>query len=150
MGLLLEARLALQADDLPGARAGAEGAERGARRHSWSGLQSHALSLLADVEARDGQPGRASLLARRALRLYEADGDRLGQGACLMTLANADWERGQLPQAIESFRRALALFREEGEVLRQANCLLALGSACLLYTSPSPRDLSTSRMPSSA
>ena len=25
-----------------------------------------------------------------------------------------------------------------------------LGDACLLYTSPSPRDLSTSRMPSSA
>ena len=25
-----------------------------------------------------------------------------------------------------------------------------LGAACLLYTSPSPRDLSTSRMPSSA
>ena len=31
-------------------------------------------------------------------------------------------------------------------------CLLATGiiHACLLYTSPSPRDLSTSRMPSSA
>ena len=28
--------------------------------------------------------------------------------------------------------------------------LWALFSACLLYTSPSPRDLSTSRMPSSA
>ena len=28
--------------------------------------------------------------------------------------------------------------------------LLAKGKACLLYTSPSPRDLSTSRMPSSA
>ena len=27
---------------------------------------------------------------------------------------------------------------------------IALGKACLLYTSPSPRDLSTSRMPSSA
>ena len=27
---------------------------------------------------------------------------------------------------------------------------LAAGYACLLYTSPSPRDLSTSRMPSSA
>ena len=26
----------------------------------------------------------------------------------------------------------------------------AIGSGCLLYTSPSPRDLSTSRMPSSA
>ena len=29
-------------------------------------------------------------------------------------------------------------------------CLAALLEACLLYTSPSPRDLSTSRMPSSA
>ena len=28
--------------------------------------------------------------------------------------------------------------------------LLTLGTGCLLYTSPSPRDLSTSRMPSSA
>ena len=28
--------------------------------------------------------------------------------------------------------------------------LLAIGDICLLYTSPSPRDLSTSRMPSSA
>ena len=27
---------------------------------------------------------------------------------------------------------------------------LAVNSSCLLYTSPSPRDLSTSRMPSSA
>ena len=32
---------------------------------------------------------------------------------------------------------------------RQAPILAAVG-ACLLYTSPSPRDLSTSRMPSSA
>ena len=31
-----------------------------------------------------------------------------------------------------------------------AVALKAAGSACLLYTSPSPRDLSTSRMPSSA
>ena len=35
---------------------------------------------------------------------------------------------------------------------RGANQLaaVAMGLACLLYTSPSPRDLSTSRMPSSA
>ena len=31
-----------------------------------------------------------------------------------------------------------------------ARVMIALGGACLLYTSPSPRDLSTSRMPSSA
>ena len=35
--------------------------------------------------------------------------------------------------------------RVEGEVPSALN-----GSFCLLYTSPSPRDLSTSRMPSSA
>ena len=38
----------------------------------------------------------------------------------------------------ESFRRAIA------------NSFDLLNDACLLYTSPSPRDLSTSRMPSSA
>ena len=30
------------------------------------------------------------------------------------------------------------------------NDMVLIGTACLLYTSPSPRDLSTSRMPSSA
>ena len=30
------------------------------------------------------------------------------------------------------------------------NCIAGLLDVCLLYTSPSPRDLSTSRMPSSA
>ena len=34
-------------------------------------------------------------------------------------------------------------------VFEQASGFLDIG-ACLLYTSPSPRDLSTSRMPSSA
>ena len=36
--------------------------------------------------------------------------------------------------------------------LREANILLSMHhpNVCLLYTSPSPRDLSTSRMPSSA
>ena len=36
------------------------------------------------------------------------------------------------------------------KLLRQCRSLYALAQDCLLYTSPSPRDLSTSRMPSSA
>jgi len=36
------------------------------------------------------------------------------------------------------------------EALKREHALSALFSYCLLYTSPSPRDLSTSRMPSSA
>ena len=39
-----------------------------------------------------------------------------------------------------------------GALLKALNCIanLGLNMSCLLYTSPSPRDLSTSRMPSSA
>ena len=35
-------------------------------------------------------------------------------------------------------------------VLRQAGWVVLLASTCLLYTSPSPRDATLSRMPSSA
>ena len=39
----------------------------------------------------------------------------------------------------------------ETEDLKQiTNAVIEIMSSCLLYTSPSPRDLSTSRMPSSA
>ena len=56
----------------------------------------------------------------------------------------------------------LAVFGESGSINKAAVVLQALytraeagreiapGDICLLYTSPSPRDLSTSRMPSSA
>ena len=37
-----------------------------------------------------------------------------------------------------------------GQEASAAGACLALDKDCLLYTSPSPRDLSTSRMPSSA
>ena len=38
------------------------------------------------------------------------------------------------------------------DIPQDTQCILVLGGdgTCLLYTSPSPRDLSTSRMPSSA
>ena len=37
-----------------------------------------------------------------------------------------------------------------GQVARSGEEAVAAARTCLLYTSPSPRDLSTSRMPSSA
>ena len=42
------------------------------------------------------------------------------------------------------------IFGPEGEVLIANGEIYNHTSLCLLYTSPSPRDLSTSRMPSSA
>ena len=40
----------------------------------------------------------------------------------------------------------ISICNKAGQVISWASA----GKACLLYTSPSPRDLSTSRMPSSA
>ena len=55
----------------------------------------------------------------------------------------------------EGARRLIAVLSEHG--LTAATCesltaglVAATITTCLLYTSPSPRDLSTSRMPSSA
>ena len=44
---------------------------------------------------------------------------------------------------------AMELEFKEQEILKVEHCINTTKS-CLLYTSPSPRDLSTSRMPSSA
>ena len=60
------------------------------------------------------------------------------------------------PTRSELFPRAFALEANPCEkrrgflVLPSASCSATRSRACLLYTSPSPRDLSTSRMPSSA
>ena len=40
--------------------------------------------------------------------------------------------------------------KERRKRKREIETVLETGRSCLLYTSPSPRDLSTSRMPSSA
>ena len=54
----------------------------------------------------------------------------------------------------DCFAIMLAINSPELEVLGittvQGNVPVERGYSCLLYTSPSPRDLSTSRMPSSA
>ena len=51
----------------------------------------------------------------------------------------------------EYFRRKLMAWKDE--ILRESRSTISNlqeDMGCLLYTSPSPRDLSTSRMPSSA
>ena len=50
-------------------------------------------------------------------------------------------------EQIEKIRTAITEFTVEGDLRRSVSTNI---KSCLLYTSPSPRDLSTSRMPSSA
>ena len=42
------------------------------------------------------------------------------------------------------------IFQDAGCIVGVNNASFEVSKGCLLYTSPSPRDLSTSRMPSSA
>ena len=54
------------------------------------------------------------------------------------------YNEDEVDQFLDLVEDALAQLQDENEDLQ------AQVSDCLLYTSPSPRDLSTSRMPSSA
>ena len=51
---------------------------------------------------------------------------------------------------IKSFKDYEVMYKESIEKPKEFFTKMALENLCLLYTSPSPRDLSTSRMPSSA
>ena len=66
------------------------------------------------------------------------------QGDCFPMIANSDGKMvvGQFGSFIVPFLEVYDAEIEEGDII--------LTNDCLLYTSPSPRDLSTSRMPSSA
>ena len=98
------------------------------------------MSLLAQAQEEKSQEQRDE-----ALRLNE-------EGLQLL-------QTGRFREALEKFEQALVLVREirerqgEGVILNSiARVYKNLGKYkdCLLYTSPSPRDISGSRMPSSA
>ena len=74
------------------------------------------------------------------LKIAIAIGDRAGQGRAYGSLGNAYNSLGAFRKAIEYHEKCLKIGIEIGDRAHD----------CLLYTSPSPRDLSTSRMPSSA
>ena len=68
---------------------------------------------------------------------------------CLDKLLTA-LEEEHIPGATILDSRGMAQQLEGHDELRFLGSLRMLMNPCLLYTSPSPRDLSTSRMPSSA
>ena len=48
------------------------------------------------------------------------------------------------------YKNEVELILKYRDMSQMSDCEIAIDNVCLLYTSPSPRDLSTSRMPSSA
>ena len=102
--------------------------------------------LLADIEASEPGPGTAAI--------FDFDGTIIAGYSATVFLQDA-LTRGELkPNELYELTRAMTGF---GLGNMGFSALMAVHaqylegrSDCLLYTSPSPRDLSTSRMPSSA
>ena len=67
--------------------------------------------------------------------------------AKILFLSYNDLPEQKIIKKKENFRSSI--IDREGDILAKSVRITNLG-ICLLYTSPSPRDLSTSRMPSSA
>ena len=79
-------------------------------------------------------------------RLHLAHADRLRDGT-------GETDRTLLNDALHAFNGALSLNRELGVAwlgLARTQRMMGDLETCLLYTSPSPRDATLSRMPSSA
>ena len=60
---------------------------------------------------------------------------------------NLKEKEDQIPK---EFKQLAKDFADKGFITTSLDNLVNWARTCLLYTSPSPRDLSTSRMPSSA
>ena len=64
--------------------------------------------------------------------------------------AASDVYKRQQQEQEKKFLKKIDFFKMESDFLRQVYLELNQGDDCLLYTSPSPRDRTRSRMPSSA
>ena len=87
-------------------------------------------------------------LDRQKLDIYKADDPRANSPVIVFTHGGS-WSEGNK----DIYKFLAEGFTSEGFDIFVPNYRLypnALYPHCLLYTSPSPRDLSTSRMPSSA
>ena len=72
-------------------------------------------------------------------------------GLSVPSVWDLDYEGGQLIIEHLDGRPLIDVLNDESTTEKEANAVLhRVGEACLLYTSPSPRDFEASRMPSSA
>ena len=119
---------------------------------------------------RQGKLAEAMQFARSGLDIVQSIGRKLDEGSIYNTIGLIALEQKESNTAQEYFGKALSLAREIPDRTLETKALNNLGnyegfirgdyarareyyeqsSACLLYTSPSPRDRTRSRMPSSA
>ena len=103
--------------------------------------ETHVVPIIADIDAGFGNEEATYLLAKQ---MIEA-------GACAIQIENQVSDEKQCGHQDGKVTVPHADFLAKINAVRYAFLELGVDNGvCLLYTSPSPRDLSTSRMPSSA
>ena len=73
----------------------------------------------------------------------------VGDSCTIDTPVHANWGLRHVHFGRNIYCNAMVSFVDDADIYIGDDCMIGPGT-CLLYTSPSPRDLSTSRMPSSA
>ena len=101
--------------------------------------------------------GSAGLIGSETVRFFASKGlDVIGidndmRADFFGSEASTDWNRKLLEKEIPNYRHMNLDIRDETQMQNLIrDCASDLSGVCLLYTSPSPRDISGSRMPSSA
>ena len=104
--------------------------------------------------AHDYKNGLGVQKSHKTARLWYGRAAEQGHAKAQYNLANMHANGLGGPVSMEQARVWYGRAAEQGFAEAQYNLAwmheIGKGGACLLYTSPSPRDLSTSRMPSSA
>ena len=85
---------------------------------------------------------------KKFLKISERINDQKDIARALNNLAIIYHAMGEYAKSLKNYERSLEVKESVGDLKGQGGTYNNMG--CLLYTSPSPRDLSTSRMPSSA
>ena len=110
---------------------------------------------LAEAAAKEAAPNAANTARKTGLKPMRLRMNRRSDQAVIdkVDLARADYEAGDkfaIAEINRLVRDDTRKNRFEVKIDDQGNGQLAFSNGCLLYTSPSPRDRTRSRMPSSA
>lgn len=94
------------------------------------GACAKALRVHAGLLSSLVQEQQACSDVEEALHLYQLDGDRHGETACLLTMADAAGSKHGTTQVMEKAQRALDMARSQGDIWQQGEALFAIGWNC--------------------
>jgi tetratricopeptide (TPR) repeat protein len=110
---------------LPRLKSALDAARRLGQHHAEAPLLLYLGRAMLDL----GDLNHAVMAYEQALALFQAQGDRSGEGLTLGNLGILYNRVGALQRAIDTYEQALGIFRDLGDVRRQGHTLFTLGFA---------------------